>query len=298
MSRWAKIHDRIAESNGFAEAANEDSRAALLFLLMLPQCDVYGIIQAGHRVFTAKVCPLLAITPEELDASFACMERHGLVVRYSCPEGRPHLWLPNYTKYQEYRWERVGPPEHPLPPGWQLPKALIEGCQKRNAKGDPEASNALREWVANRQEEEAYMRSEGPLRDHSGTTPARKLERGGEERARKGSLLPANRERRAAACAAGACSPTANGEDDRPKEVRDLCKCLGIPHLPEGWETMCRSWVDLFADKAEGRRRLNDLIAEEADRVRAGGKRKGAPKLAQYLRMRVNTILRDKATYV
>ena len=103
----------------------------------------------------------------------------------------------------------------------------------------------------------------------------------------------------APACASGLTSPTENGEtpDERDRAIADLLLCLGLTELPEGWETMCRKWVGDFPQRSNGRRFVNALIAVEADRIRAGGKRKGSPKLAAEFSRKVNMHLYERRAY-
>ena len=102
--------------------------------------------------------------------------------------------------------------------------------------------------------------------------------------------------------ASGACSPTApekakGGNGPEPKHVVDLRVCLGEECLPEGWDYMCSEWVLRFKDREAGKKTLRDLIAVEADRVRAKGKRKGGPRLAEYLSRKMNDARDERESY-
>lgn len=103
-------------------------------------------------------------------------------------------------------------------------------------------------------------------------------------------------ERRAWTDGPGACSD-GNENDEQPKHIRDLCVCLGVDNLPEGWDALCSGWVLDFGDQREGSQHLRGLVAEEASRIRAGGRRKGGPRLSQWLCRQMTRKIAEKKTY-
>jgi len=129
VARWAKLHDKVSESYDFAEAHRRDPNAALLFLLALPHADVYGILP-GHPRLLHKVCALLDLTDDQLDAAFRVLHEIGLVICYLDSKQRPLVCIVNYGTHQDVRWDRVAPPTHELPPGWTPPNDLKEACKK------------------------------------------------------------------------------------------------------------------------------------------------------------------------
>jgi hypothetical protein len=140
MHPWAKISSKIAESEQFADAANADLLAGVLFAMMLPQADLYGVIPGNLRVFIGKVCPLLDQPEAAIDAALTVLHDRGLIVRYEA-DGKQWVWLPKWNLHQDVRWTRTGPPDYPLPDGWTPPDELVQACQ-----GDAECARPLTRW--------------------------------------------------------------------------------------------------------------------------------------------------------
>jgi len=95
LSRWARLHDGVSTSLDFAAICREDDRAGLLFLLLLPQCDVYGIMAAHPALVKAATCPLLPWTTEDVEDCLGILESHGMILRYQA-EGHDLLWVVNF----------------------------------------------------------------------------------------------------------------------------------------------------------------------------------------------------------
>jgi predicted transcriptional regulator len=148
MSKWAKLHAKISESYDFADACNEDPKAGLLFVLGIAHADVYGVLVGDPRLLVGRVFGLVKVTEAEAAKAVKTLEKAGLITRYEDDRGRPYLWFPRYSEHQSIEWVRIGPPEHPLPPQWELPRALVEACERKNSKGEFVASDSLRRWVA------------------------------------------------------------------------------------------------------------------------------------------------------
>lgn len=140
MHPWAKISSKIAESEQFADAANADLLAGVLFAMMLPQADLYGVIPGNLRLFIGKVCPLLDQPEAAIDAALTVLHDRGLIVRYEA-DGKQWVWLPKWNLHQDVRWTRTGPPDYPLPDGWTAPDELVQACQ-----GDAECARPLTRW--------------------------------------------------------------------------------------------------------------------------------------------------------
>ena len=131
--RWAKIHSKVSDSADFAAVADEDPFAAMLFLLLLPQADVYGILPGEPGWLRWNVCRLMNVTEAQIDHALGLLtlERSdaALVVRYEADRGE-YLWLPGWNEHQDTRWDRVAPPKYPCPPGWQRPAGLVQHCEQ------------------------------------------------------------------------------------------------------------------------------------------------------------------------
>lgn len=137
---WAKISSKIAESEQFADAANANLLAGVLFAMMLPQTDLYGIIPGNLRLFIGKVCPLVDQPESAIDAALTILHDRGLIVRYEA-DGKQWVWLPKWNLHQEVRWTRTGPPDYPLPNAWTPPDELVQACAN-----DAECTRPLTRW--------------------------------------------------------------------------------------------------------------------------------------------------------
>lgn len=140
MHSWAKLSSKLAESEQYADAANTDPVAGMLFLMALPQADLYGILPGDLRLFAGRVCPLLALTPKRIGKALDVLHEHGLIVRYEA-DGKQWLWLPGWHRHQDVRWSRIGPPDYPLPPEWTPPEELERACAQ-----DADGERPLTRW--------------------------------------------------------------------------------------------------------------------------------------------------------
>lgn len=168
MHPWAKISSKIAESEQFADAANADLLAGVLFAMMLPQTDLYGIIPGNLRLFIGKVCPLLDQPENAIDAALTILHGRGLIVRYEA-DGKQWVWLPKWNLHQDVRWTRTGPPDYPLPEGWTPPEELVQACNN-----DAACSRPLTRWF--RRIFQDNPADSGSIREYpgvSGTLPPR-----------------------------------------------------------------------------------------------------------------------------
>ncbi len=132
--RWAKLHEGISVSRDLAEAYRRSRDAPLLFLMMLPQADVYGILMGDPAVLRGRVCPLLPISPARIDAALDALQDVGLIVRYVDSDGRQLIWIRKWTDYQDIRWSRVGPPDYEPPEEWKAPEELVQFAVKNPDK--------------------------------------------------------------------------------------------------------------------------------------------------------------------
>jgi len=119
MSRWAKLHAKVSDSYDFADAHARDPNAALLFLLALPQADVFGVLPGHPGLLRGKLCGLLALTDAQVEAAFGVLCDCGMMRAYADSKGRPMYIIPGYEQHQDVRWDRVGRPEHDLPADWE-----------------------------------------------------------------------------------------------------------------------------------------------------------------------------------
>lgn len=124
MRDWAKLHVDISKSRSFASLVNEEPRAGLLFLMMLPRADVLGIVDAHPVIFRGEVCPLLAISEEEIERFLALIQDRKMILLYQDDRESRWAWVRSWGKYQDVRWTHVGVPTRPLPEGWKAPEAL------------------------------------------------------------------------------------------------------------------------------------------------------------------------------
>ena len=126
MPRWAKISDAIAEDITVADMLStaKESRALALFLMSLPRADAYGVLPGEPRLFKARVCPAAQLSEGRIVEVINILEQQRLVVPFENDSGS-HLYIRNYHRYQEIRWDRVGVPEIVMPEDWPPPPALI-----------------------------------------------------------------------------------------------------------------------------------------------------------------------------
>lgn len=146
MRDWAKLHVDISKSRSFAALANQEPRAAVLFLMMLPRADVLGIVDAHPVIFRGEVCPLLAVTEEEIERFLGLIQEHEMILLYQDDRGSRWAWVRSWGKYQDVRWTHVGVPNRPLPEGWTAP----DGLQKHlREKPDNPVSVAVEDLCSN-----------------------------------------------------------------------------------------------------------------------------------------------------
>ena len=134
MPKWAKLHERISASQQIADAYAANRDAPLLFMLMLPHADVYGILPGDARILRGRVCPLLPLTPKRIQAALESLHSVGLIVLYRDSEGKQLVWIRKWLDFQDVRWSRVGPPEYELPDDWEPPEELVQFAAKNPDK--------------------------------------------------------------------------------------------------------------------------------------------------------------------
>ena len=164
MSRWVKLHAKISESYDFAEVHAEDKNAALLFLLALPQADVFGVLPGHSAILKGKLCSMLDITEEQVSNAFNVLVSHKLLIEYTDSNHRRLYIIPKYSAYQDTRWGRISTPEYELPEGWEPPAELLASIEKY-----PESDIA--KWWQSRQKKNDKTQCAGLLPDYSRTTP-------------------------------------------------------------------------------------------------------------------------------
>lgn len=144
MRDWAKLHVDISKSRSFANLSNEEPRAGLLFLMMLPRADILGIVDAHPVIFRGEVCPLLNISEREIERFLELIQRHGMILMYEDDRGSRWAWIKSWSKYQDVRWTHVGVPTRPLPEGWIEPDGLQKLLQEKPENPVSMAVSALR----------------------------------------------------------------------------------------------------------------------------------------------------------
>jgi hypothetical protein len=148
VSRWAKLHAKVSDSYDFADAHARDPNAALLFLLALPQADVFGVLPGHPGLLRGKLCGLLTLTDADVEIAFGVLCECGLVRAYADSKGRPMYIIPGYEQHQDVRWDRVGRPEHDLPADWEpsedftravdaAPKCVLAAWMRDRSKTTP-----------------------------------------------------------------------------------------------------------------------------------------------------------------
>ena len=206
MADWVKLNAKLSLSEDFAEVANRDPLAAMLFLMGLAQAAPWGVLPAKPSVFRAKVCPLLDITLEQVGSSLGVLRDHSMITLYQDRSGRELLYYNSWLGNQDRRWDRTGEPEFDLPHDWQPSPEIISVIERFRAVGGPQqpAVCRWREFLA--PDPEAPQSSATPgveapntygtpgllpesvpemteqLRDHSRTTPGVVPPRGEESR--------------------------------------------------------------------------------------------------------------------
>lgn len=238
--------------------------------------------------------PVDSITMQQVEAAMLALSESGMVVRYGDGKfGFLAGWFEHQRIARTYRAES----KLPRPPVKVASWAEAEGAKKAYCEATgadlQRASyrNAIR-WATNGILPESREASQEPCK-----TPAKILQQeveGEGEVTTTPSPSTSPSERRASAYAAGACS---GGNDEQPKHIQDLCECLGVELLPAGWDLLCAGWVQDFGDQREGSRYLRSLVAEEASRIRAGGKRKGSPRLSGWLSRRMSEKRGERERY-
>jgi hypothetical protein len=124
--RYAKLYAKAGENPDVGELLEDDPLAVALFFLAIARADVYGILPAEPRRFRAAVSPAALLQTATVAQSLHNLESRGLVRCYTAADGTELLHILHYSDYQDVRWaNRIGPPEHELPPWWEPPEAFL-----------------------------------------------------------------------------------------------------------------------------------------------------------------------------
>jgi hypothetical protein len=134
VDHWVKWYDAVSDSCDWADAANANPKAAILFVMMLPNADPYGIISGQLSYLRGSICQYLAWSERAIGQALAVLEQIGMVVCYQDGRGHPLIYIPKYHEHQSIPWERVGPPRHDLPPGWLVPDSLPAAMLKNPSR--------------------------------------------------------------------------------------------------------------------------------------------------------------------
>lgn len=285
--------DCIARSEDFAGLFRKEPRAAALFLMLLPHADCFGILPGNLKVLKGLACPLLGLSDARFSELLGALDKQ--LLRYADAAGQPLIWVRKYHLHQSVNWERVTRPDNELPPEWSIPDGLIAAANKPKLGVKRGTSERLREWFM------AFCKERGmpettTVNDSQRLSPLEVDVDTDVEQTQNCSTATAG-EDCASAEGCSASSSTATDKDGHDQAVTDLCLALGVETLPEAWDYLCTDWVGRFDNKAEGRSFLYGLIRVEADRIRADGKRKGSPKLSEYLSRAVNNRVAEKKRY-
>lgn len=277
--RWAKLHSKISDSADFAAVADENPFAAMLFLLLLPQADVYGIVRAEPGWLRWNVCRKMDVTEEQIGKALECLgvnrSKAPLIVRYRADRGE-YLWLPGWDEHQDTRWDRVGPPEHPCPPGWQPPAGLLLHCQQ-----DPSGKLAgvIPEWSGS---DPGVVPFDSTLDTESDTESERTDSQAGQK------TRPARPKEKAAA------SEKATKKQRKPTEVQSAVEALAVEVMAIAW------WPEgqnAYAAAGFLRKKLGDDVALAILREYQDGIRDGPPNGANpyaWLQVEVQRISRER----
>lgn len=197
MSGYACIGERIAISTDWADLATADPWAAIVYAMCWPGCNIYGILPGDARSFRAHVCPLLPLDDARIEEILQLLKQRGFVVRYKAGQRRL-LWLRNWHEQNQVRWDRVGPPEDPLPREWAVPPALAGYLETLTKRGEEtnltryfaERSRQLPDTPGNSRSLPLARRAPAHAGPPPSPSPTSALPPGGNARAESASPIP------------------------------------------------------------------------------------------------------------
>ncbi|MDQ3457993.1 MAG: hypothetical protein M3498_01610 [Deinococcota bacterium] len=140
MARGRFLSKGISESEQVAELGSDTAR--LLFTWLIAHADVEGRLSANPRIVKGRVCPLLDIGLEDIDAMLGEMDVLGLISIYEA-EGKRFLCFPSWNEHQQgIRKDREQPK---YPSRTDVPQALppVAGQLPENSRALPDNSRAL-----------------------------------------------------------------------------------------------------------------------------------------------------------
>lgn len=127
---YARLHEETAENPEIGTLLEENPLAASLFMLGLARCDLYGILPGDPQRYHTKVAPAAVLPPATVADAIKAQEEHGLIRRFTDLDGKEHLHILAYHRWQEVRWANgVAPPQVDMPDWWEPPEGFMVWIQ-------------------------------------------------------------------------------------------------------------------------------------------------------------------------
>jgi hypothetical protein len=124
--RYARLTETVNVSEDFADLANEDPLAAVVYAMTWTKCWPWAILPGKPMEFKATVCPLLDIGRERMQAILDALDRRGCIIGYEAPDGTLLRFSCQWHKHNPVKWQMVSLPKYAPPPCWEPPAAFIE----------------------------------------------------------------------------------------------------------------------------------------------------------------------------
>jgi hypothetical protein len=124
--RYARLTETVNVSEDFADLANEDPLAAVVYAMTWTKCWPWAILPGKPMEFKATVCPLLDIGRERMQAILDALDRRGCIIGYEAPDGTLLRFSCQWHKHNPVKWQMVSLPKYAPPPSWEPPAAFIE----------------------------------------------------------------------------------------------------------------------------------------------------------------------------
>jgi len=125
--RYARLYAKAAENPDIGELLETQPLTVALWFLCIARADLYGILPGEPRRFRAVVAPAAALPSATVEQCTTTLEKLGWVRRYTDANGNDLLHIVKYHELQDVRWaNRIGPPDHELPPWWEPPGEFID----------------------------------------------------------------------------------------------------------------------------------------------------------------------------
>lgn len=125
MSKFAKLTDTINISEDFADLANADPLAAVVYMMTWTKCWPWAVLPGKPLEFKAVVCPGIDCNRDRMRAVLDLLAERGHITIYADADGSPLIHVSKWNKHNVVKWQMVSLPKCPMPEGWQPPAELL-----------------------------------------------------------------------------------------------------------------------------------------------------------------------------